>query len=32
MSYVCEVKDGLIRRILQYDTPEDARAAIAAGA
>ena len=32
MSYACEVKDGLITRILQYDTLEDARAAIAAGA
>ena len=29
MSYACEVKDGLITRILQYDTLEDARAAIA---
>lgn len=32
MSYACEVKDGLITRILEYDALEDARAAIAAGA
>jgi hypothetical protein len=30
--YACEVKDGLITRVLQYDTLEDAKRAIASGA
>jgi hypothetical protein len=32
LVYACEVKEGLVTRILQYDTLEDAREAIAAGA
>ena len=32
MAYACEVKDGLITRLLQYDTLEDAERAIASGA
>ena len=32
MVYACEVKDGLITRILQYDTLDDAQRAIASGA
>ncbi len=32
MVYACEVKDGLITRILQYDTLDDAERAIASGA
>jgi SnoaL-like domain len=31
LVYACEVKNGLITRMLQYDTLEDARAAIGAG-
>jgi hypothetical protein len=31
MAYACEVKDGLITRILQYDTVEDAKKAIESG-
>lgn len=32
LVYACEVKEGLITRLLQYDTLDDARRAIAAGA
>jgi hypothetical protein len=32
LAYACEVKGGVMTRLLQYDTLEDARAAIAAGA
>jgi ketosteroid isomerase-like protein len=32
LVYACEVREGLIARILQYDTLEDARAAVEAGA
>jgi hypothetical protein len=31
LVYACEVQNGVITRMLQYDTVEDARAAIAAG-
>jgi hypothetical protein len=30
LAYACEVKDGLITRLLQFDTLEDARDAVAA--
>jgi hypothetical protein len=29
MAYACEVKDGLITRLLQYDNVDDAREAVA---
>ena len=32
MAYACDVKDGLITRLLQYDTLDDARSAIVTGA
>jgi hypothetical protein len=32
MAYACEVKDGLITRLLQYDAIDDALSASAAGA
>jgi hypothetical protein len=31
LVYACEVKEGVMTRLLQYDTLEDARVAIAAG-
>ncbi len=31
LVYACEVRDGLIARLLQYDTLEDARAALGIG-
>ena len=31
LVYACEVRNGVITRMLQYDTDDDARAAIAAG-